>query len=88
MLDTLINKTEQFVEKEPIHVPIDGWFRSCALLSETDALVFTSKKVILVSLVNKVQKQLTYPPGIKGTTRSLNIMKDVPYMIVSAYVTE
>ena len=39
-LDTLVNKTEQFVERNPIQVSFDHYFRNCALISETEALVF------------------------------------------------
>ena len=51
-LDTLVNKTEQFVERNPIQVSFKSNFTSCALISETEALVFASKEVILVSLVS------------------------------------
>ena len=39
-LDTLVNKTEHFVERNSIQVSFSSGFTSCALISETEALVF------------------------------------------------
>ena len=91
VLDTLANKTEKFVEKDTINVTFakSEYFKSCALISQTEALVFASEEVIHVSLLDKVQKKLSYPSGISlFDGRSLNIKKEVPYMIVVAEVTK
>ena len=52
VLDTLVNKTEQFVERCSLHVSFDERLWGCALISEKEALVFTSYEMILVCLVS------------------------------------
>ena len=66
VLDTLIHRTlaleKALIKKDPILVTFQGdKFLSCALVSDKQALVFTSPKTILVSLVNLTQKILEYP---------------------------
>jgi hypothetical protein len=46
--------------------------------------VFTHHKAILISLIDKTQKQLRYPQGVDNTWHSLNVMMNgVPYLIIA-----
>ena len=54
-------------------------YLSCALVSDKEALVFTSPKTILVSFADQTQKILMYPEGIFSINQSLNITNKVPY---------
>ena len=53
VLDTLVHKSEKFVERETIKVLFTGdynFFKRCALISKSQAIVFTWLNAILVSL--------------------------------------
>ena len=52
MLDTLVNKTEQYVERHPLQMSFEEYIKSCALISDTQAIVFAKREVILISLVS------------------------------------
>ena len=56
MLDTLVNKTEQYVIRDPIEIKYDyerDRYKGCTLISETEALVFAAYEDLLVNLVEK-----------------------------------
>ena len=55
VLDTLVHKSEQFVVRDTINVPFEDYaFKSCALVSNSQAILFLSKDAILVSLDDQV----------------------------------
>ena len=82
MLDILVNKNEKFVEKDTLHVRFEFDFQSCALISETEALIFSYKIITLVNFDKNIQKKLAYPSGIIEVSRSLNIKEERPHMII------
>ena len=84
LLDTLIHSSQKFIERDTLRVSFEGdILKSCTLISETEALVFTQRKVILVCLINQIQKDLSYPRGLGCISHSLNMVKDIPHMIVT-----
>ena len=50
VLDTMVHKSEQFVERDAFKVSLEHNFISCALLSKSQAIIFTGGNAILVSL--------------------------------------
>ena len=53
LLDALVHKSEEIVFRDPVKVFFQGdKFLSCALVSDKEALVFTSPKTILVSFAD------------------------------------
>ena len=56
---------------------------SCALLTQSEVIVFTENFALLVSLIDKTQKTLKFPEPIDTIERSLNFMKNVPCLVVT-----
>ena len=83
VLDTLVHSSQHFVVIKPIKVSFErDLFMSCALISESKALVFTRDIIISISLTKLTQKRISYPQGISCISYSLNALMNVPYMIV------
>ena len=53
-LDTMVHKSESFVERDSIKISFNCGFLSCALMSKSQAIVFTDDNAILVSLDDQV----------------------------------
>jgi hypothetical protein len=84
VLDTLVHKSQNLVMTDPIKVSIEGIIRSCALITESECLVFTSREVFLVSLIDRTQKDIMLPQGLMSIYKSLNVMvNNTPYFIVA-----
>ena len=61
-LNTRVHKSQKFVFVDPLYASFDhDHFRSCALLSESEAIVFTAKKIFLFCLNDKIHKELDHP---------------------------
>ena len=56
---------------------------SCALLTQSEVIVFTENFALLVSLIDKTQKTLKFPEPIDTIERSMNFMKNVPCLVVT-----
>ena len=63
VLNTMVHSSQKFILADPINLPVDC-LKSCALISESQCLVFTDETVIVVSLTDKTQKQLYYPQKV------------------------
>ena len=81
----MMHMSQKSIFIEPIQVEFEGAFRSCALISESECLVLTENKVIVVYLSDKTQKQLRFPQGVKGINGlSLNMIVDgIPCFIIA-----
>ena len=81
----MVHESEQFVVRDTIAVDFKrAIFKSCALMSKTQALVFTMNKVILVWIDKQIQKVLKYPTGVGYAFLSLNLMKIEPKIFIVA----
>ena len=75
VLDAIVHKDQKFIFTEPIQIELrDSVLLSCTLISESECLVLTNKKVILVSLIDQTKRDISYPQGIKFTDYRLNLM--------------
>ena len=53
-------------------------------MTESECLVFTNEQVILVSLIDKNQRNISRPNGVGGLEHSLNVMMNgVPYLLIA-----
>ena len=76
-----MHKTQHFVERDSILVTpghLDS-FKSCVLVSESQAIVLTVHNAIIVSLNDQSQKRIDYPEKFK-IEHSFNVKMDVPHM--------
>ena len=68
VLNTMVHSSQQFILSDPIEVTEDSgymdYMESFALITESQCLVFTRKRVIMVSLIDKMQKRIEYPQGV------------------------
>ena len=89
VLDTMVHKSQQFTQVEPIHVEFQEGYNclySCALITESECLVFTTLSAILISLTDQQYKYISYPHCIvKEIQHSVNLMMSTPCMIVATY---
>ena len=74
VLDAMMHMSQKFIFTEPFQVEFKDDFKSCALISESECLALTWKKVILISLIDHTQKQVSFPQGVTMSFRSLNVM--------------
>ena len=62
ILNTMVHMSQQFIVADPIKVTKDSLIKSFALISESQCLVITYKRVILVSLIDdQNQKEIRLP---------------------------
>ena len=83
-----MHMSQKSIFTEPIQVEFrDNYLKSCALISESECLVLTELKVIVVSLIDQNQKQLCFPQGvIEICGQSLNMMVNgTPYFIIATH---
>ena len=82
-LDTHVHKSQKFIEAQTIPVSFeDDNFHSCAIVSDSQVLVFISWIVILVDMDNKSQTVISKPEGIGRIDICLNMMKDDTPLII------
>ena len=53
-------------------------------MTESECLVFTAYKVILVSLIDMTQKDISLPQGVRYIVHNLNLMiNGVPFLLIA-----
>jgi hypothetical protein len=72
----MVHKNQKFTLIDPIKVSIDNkkGIKSCALMSESECIVFTRGNATLVSLIDHTQKQLSYPFSQEAAEHLWNLM--------------
>lgn len=84
-LDTHVHKSQKIIETQTIPVTFDDPpdnFHSCAVVSDSQVLVFISWKVILVDMDNKTQTNIPRPEGVRRIDVCLNMMNDDTPLII------
>ena len=58
----MVHMSQSFILAEPSKVPFrNDYLKSCVLMTETECLVLTWDYVIVVSLIDKTQKNISLP---------------------------